>query len=213
MTLVELFPKDAAGILTVLDPRFHPGLHALAIKVAPPKTPEDAATYDLVQANAHPLSDSGAPDSATTEASPGSPWERTDTTKKDWLVVLKALEKRKARLEPPPRENPRDRESYLGLRELILTDSSARKSFLVVHWKGKPSGLALLCQLLSEGTLTPEIETDGDYLEAELDHPDRGHADRRSKDGQWNIGHGWTVVRELSDGRVRTYRANGKSGD
>src|SRR2546426_6701628 len=49
MTLVELFPQDVAGILTVLDPRFHPGMSALAIRVVAPKTSDDAAAYDLVQ--------------------------------------------------------------------------------------------------------------------------------------------------------------------
>src|SRR6266545_3073741 len=168
---------------------------------------------DLAQAGAGPMRGSRAAETAATESIPSSPWERTEMTRKDWLAVLKGLEKRKARLEAPPRDNPRDRESYLGLRELILTDASGRKAFMVVHWKGKPSGLTLLCQLLSDGTLVPEADTDGDYLEAELDHPDKGHADRRAKDGQWNIGHGWTVIRERADGGVRTYRAESKSVD
>ena len=37
--------------------------------------------------------------------------------------------------------------------ELLLTDASGRKAFMAVHWKGKPSGLTLLCQLLSDGNL------------------------------------------------------------
>src|SRR6266702_3693599 len=74
-------------------------------------------------------------------------------------------------------------------------------------------GMTLLCQRLSDGNLVPEADTDGDYLEAELDHPDKGHPDHRAKDGQWNIGHGWTVVRERADGGVRTYRAESKSAD
>jgi len=213
MTLVELFPQDVAGILTVLDPRFHPGMSALAIRVVAPKTSDDAATYDLVQGPARSPKEHGGLESAATEAASGSPWERPDISKKDWLGVLKSLEKRKARLEAPPRDNPRDRESYLTLRELLLTDSPGRKAFLAVHWKGKPSGLALLCQLLVDGSLVPEVDTDADYLEAELDHPDKGHADHRSKDGHWNLGHGWTVVREVADGRARTYRASAKSGD
>jgi len=213
MTLVELFPQDVAGILTVLDPRFHPGMSALAIRVVAPKTSDDAATYDLVQGAARSPKDHGGLESAATEAASGSPWERPEISKKDWLGVLKSLEKRKARLEAPPRDNPRDRESYLALRELMLTDSSGRKAFLAVHWKGKPSGLALLCQLLVEGSLVPEVDTDADYLEAGLDHPEKAHADHRSKDGHWNLGHGWTVVREVGDGRARTYRASAKSGD
>lgn len=213
MTLAELFPHDAANILTVVDPRFHPGMSALVIRVVPARNQEDAATYDLVQGGAHSSKESGTLDIATVEASPVSPWEREGMTKKDWLALLRALQKRKARVDPPPRESPRDRESYLALKELILTDSPGRKVFLAVHWKGKPSGLILLCQLLSQGSFVPEVETDGDYLEAELDHPDRGQPDLHIQEGRWNLGHGWTVVRELAGGRVRTYRATGKSGD
>src|SRR5947209_4571555 len=88
--------------------------------------------------------------------------------KKEWLGLFKSLVKRKERLEAPPRENSRDRESYIGLRDLVLADASVRRAFLAVHWKGRPSGLALLGQLLSAGTLAPEFDTDADSLEAEL---------------------------------------------
>lgn len=212
-TLVELFPQDGSGTLTILDRRFHPGMDAVGIRVVRPKSPEDAATYDLVHSGVPSVRESGGADDPTAEASPGSPWDRSDMTKKDWLSLFKSLEKRKARLDPPPRENSRDRESYRGLRDLLLAESSLRRAFLVVHWKGKPSGLALLCDLLSEGTFTAEVETDADYLEAELDHLDHGHSDRPSKDGHWKLGHGWIVVREIADGNVRTYRATGKSAD
>lgn len=213
MTLAELFPHDAINLLTVVDPRFHPGMTALAIRVVPARNQEDGSTYDLVQGGPDSSKESGTLDILAAEASPVSPWERDGITKKDWLALLKALQKRKARLDPPPRENPRDRESYLALRELILTDSSGQKAFLAVHWKGKPSGLILLCQLLSKGSFVPEVETDGDYLEAELDYPDRGQPERGAKEGQWDLGHGWIVVRELADGRERTYRTTGRSGD
>jgi hypothetical protein len=213
MTLVELFPQEVAGILTVLDPRFHPGMTGLSIRVVPPKTQEDASTYDLLQANAPSSKESGPVDSGTPDATPASPWEQHDMTNKDWLGLLRTLARRKVRLERPPRDNPRDREAYITLRELLVADSSARKAFLAVHWKGKPSGLALLCQLLSEGTLTPDVETDADYLEAELDHPGKTNADRRAKEGQWSLGHRWTVVREVGEAGARTYRAHGKSGD
>lgn len=212
MTLGELFPHDVANVLTVLDPRFHPGMSALAIRIVPPKSADDAATYDLVQTGAPPARESAAVEVSPADATPLSPWDREGMTKKDWLALFKSLEKRKARLDPPPRENPRDRESYLGLRDLILSDSAVRKGFLAVHWKGKPAGLALLSRLLSEGRLVPDVETDGDYLEAELDHPDKGRTERRAKDGEWTLAHGWTVVREHADGG-RAYRAHGKSAD
>lgn len=213
MTLAELFPAESTNVLTVLDPRFHPGMGALVIRIVPGKNSEDATTYDLHQAEARPSRRSGSTAEATFDAVSGSPWERDTLTKKEWLVVLKALEKQKAKLESPPRENPRDRESYLSLRDLILTDASARKAFNVVHWKGRPSGMVLLCRLLSKGTLEPEVETDGDYLEAELEHVANGQADRVAKEGQWDLGHGWTILREVGKGRVRTYRAAAKSAD
>lgn len=213
ITLVELFSQEGTGTLIVLDPRFHLGMDPVTIRVVPPKTQEDAATYDLVHGGFRAVRESGASDDATTEAAPASPWERSDMTKKEWLGLFKSLERRKERLGAPPRENSRDRESYTGLRDLLLADASVRRAFLVVHWKGRPSGLALLSQLLSAGKLVPEFDTDADYLEAELEHLGQGHADHRSKDGQWKLAHGWTVVREVADGNARTYRANGKSAD
>lgn len=213
MTLGELFPHEVVNIFIVVDPRFHPGMTSLVIRVVPARNQEEASTYDLIQGGASSSKDSSGLDGSTGTSESASPWDREGMTKKDWLVVLKALQKQKARLDSPPRDNPRDRESYLALRELLLTEAPGRKAFLAVHWKGRPSGLVLLCQLLAKGSLVPEVETDSDYLEAELDHPEAGASERRTKEGEWDIGHGWTVVRELSSHRVRTYRASGKSGD
>jgi hypothetical protein len=212
MTLAELFAPVAAGLLSVLDPRFHSGLSSLSIRIAPARNQEDASTYDLVQSSAPPPGEAAGLNLPSDRSNPLAYWENEGMTKKDWLVLLKGLEKRKARLDSPPRDNPRDRPSYLTLRELILTESAGRKAFLASHWKGKPSGLILLCQLLSKGSLVPEVDTDGDYLEAELDHPAPGLEDSKSKDGEWNLGHGWMVVREIAVSRGRTYRAEAKSG-
>jgi len=213
ITLVELFSQEGTGTLIVLDPRFHPGMDPVTIRVVSPKTQEDAATYDLVHGGVRAAHESAASEDAAPETTTASPWERSDMTKKEWLGMFKSLAKRKERLEAPPRENSRDRESYIGLRDLVLADASVRRAFLAVHWKGRPSGLALLGQLLSAGTLVPEFDTDADYLEAELEHLGQGHAEHRSKDGEWKLAHGWTVVREAADGNARTYRASGKSAD
>src|SRR5256885_10491081 len=121
-------------------------------------------------------------------------------TRKEWVSLFKALEKRKERLGAPPRENSRDRESYIGLRDLLLADAAVRRAFLAVHWKGRPSGLAILCQLLSAGTLVPEFDTEAGYLEAESEHLGPG-ADHRAKAGQWKLSHGWTAVREHAGGK------------
>jgi hypothetical protein len=210
ITLTELFPQETTNLLTVIDPRFHPGMGAVSIRIVPARNQEDAATYDLLQATPRSSKKSAGVDSASMDADPRSPWEREGITKKDWAVLLRELAKRKEKLDAPPRDNPRDREAYLSLRELILTDVAARKAFLGVHWKGRPSGLVLLCELLSKGSLEPEVETDGDYLEADLDHLDQ---DLEGREGEWDIGHGWTVVRENGTGGSRTYRATGKPGD
>ncbi len=209
ITLTELFPQETANLLTVIDPRFHLGMSALSIRIVPARNQEDEVTYDLVQASARSSRKSTNADAANVDADPTSPWEREGITKKDWALLLRDLAKRKGRLDPPPRENARDRESYLCLRELILTDAAARKSFLGVHWKGRPSSLVLLCELLSKGSLVPDVETDGAYLEAELDHLDQ---DLEGREGEWDVGHGWTVVRQKGSGGTPTYRATGKPG-
>src|SRR6059036_1636515 len=101
ITLVELFSQEGTGTLIVLDPRFHPGMDPVTIRAVP---------------------ESGASEDAAADAIPASPWERSDLTKKEWLEMFKSLVKRKERLEAPPRENSRDRESYIGLRDLVLAD-------------------------------------------------------------------------------------------
>ena len=210
-TLSELFRPESSRSLMVLDPRFHPGLNAVAIQVVPAKNVEEGSTYDLVQRETGPLRDSPAGRGVGTESVPTAPWDRTGLTEKDWLKILKGLEKRKERLEAPPPENHRERETFLTLRKLLLADAAARKAFLATHWKGRPSGLPLLAQLLSEGTWIPEVDTDGDYLEAELDHLSRQEGGHTSHEGDWTIGHGWTVTREIRPGAVRAYTARASS--
>lgn len=206
-TLAELFHAENNRSLIVIDPRFHPGMSAVTIHVVPAKNPEEPSTYDLLLSDGNRAREPVAAREGSSDAAPGSPWERKDLTDKDWLKLLKAVEKRKARLEAPPPENHRERESYLSLRNLILADATARKTFLAVHWKGRPSGLPLLCQVLSQGTWVPDADTDGDYLEAELNHLDREHEGKAAIAGSWTIGRGWTVTREIQPGAVRAYTA------
>jgi hypothetical protein len=211
MTLAELFSPEGTTLLTVLDPRFHPGLSALSIRIVSARNQEETATYDLIQGGSA-MAPSPGGEGASVDAGSSYPWEREGMTSKDWAVLLRDLGKRKTKLDPPPRENPRGRDSYLVLRELLLTEPATRKGFLTVAWKGRPSGLVLLCQLLSKGNWVPEVDTDGDYLEAELDHIEEAQPDRSHKEGQWDLGHGWTVTREVVVKGERSYRAAAKSG-
>ncbi len=210
-TLSELFRPESSHALNVVDPRFHPGMPALTIQVVPARNAEEASTYDLVQRGSGPGQDGIIAVGAGGEAVNTSPWDRENLTDKEWVKILKALEKRKMRLEPPPAENHRERKSYLALRDLLLMDASARKAFNAVHWKGRPSGLPLLCQVLSQGTWIPDVDTDGDYLEAELDHLHRQELGHGTQEGAWTIGRGWTVTREVRPGAVRAYTARAPS--
>src|SRR3990170_5518726 len=212
MMLGELFPQPGGGPFTVLDPRFHLDMDALVIKVDQPKGAGDAGTYTMVHTKSAGGLDAVGTSAAASAAKP-SPWGRDDFSKDEWHELLEKLDERSERLEPPPIENHRKRKPYLGLRQLILTHPAARKAFRSVHWKGKPSGLALVCRLLSDGTFVPDVETDADYLEAELGHIVNGNADRPSIDGKWDIGHGWKVVRVVSSGNGRTYKAERVSLD
>src|SRR5438128_10691794 len=62
ITLVELISQEGTGTLMVLDPRFHPGMDPVAIRVVAPKTQDDAATYDLAHSGVRPGRESGDAD-------------------------------------------------------------------------------------------------------------------------------------------------------
>src|SRR5256884_3360385 len=142
ITLGEPFSQEGTGTLLVLDPRFPTGMGPVTIRKGPPKSQEDAATYDLVHGGVRALRESGASEDAAADAIPASPWERSDLTKKEWLEMFKALAKRKERLRAAPRGNSRGRETDIGLRDLGLAAASERGALPAVHWEGRPSGLA-----------------------------------------------------------------------
>ncbi len=211
IALAELFPREGVGPLIVLDPHYHPDEDTVVIRPPPGRASGEAVIYDLIQTKAPPPTHTGATAEAGTTAddASSSPWARPTLEKKEWIELLVDLQKRKTRMEAPPITDYQTRESYLSLRDIILADNSARKAFLAIHWKGRPSGLALLARALSEGNYSPEVETDGDYLEAELGRMAGDNPDSRPDEGKWLIGggwNGWTVIREVAQG-VRTYRA------
>jgi len=73
ITLVELFSQEGTGTLIVLDPRFHPGMDPVTIRVVSPKTQDDAATYDLVHGGVRAVRESAASEDASAEAPPPPP--------------------------------------------------------------------------------------------------------------------------------------------
>jgi hypothetical protein len=58
---------------------------------------------------------------------------------------------------------------------------------LAVRWKGKPTGLSFVAQLSSDGSYSPEYETDPAYLESELGHAVKGNPDYVPADGAWVV--------------------------
>src|SRR5207249_11498360 len=52
MTLAELFTAEDTTLLTVLDPRYHPGVSSLSIRIVSASNQEDGATSDIVQRGA-----------------------------------------------------------------------------------------------------------------------------------------------------------------
>ena len=57
------------------------------------------------------------------------------------------------------------------------------------------------------------MDTDADYLEAELDHLAQQPGNSGSADKGWAIGHSWKVNRTVGADSVRAYTASGPSAD
>ncbi|MDE1820329.1 MAG: PKD domain-containing protein [Euryarchaeota archaeon] len=131
----------------------------------------------------------------------GDVWARADLTTADaWLQVLRS-KKGQGRLGRPAAE-VRDGPTYRALMGL-LTDpkaKEARELFRKVGWT-KPSGPMLLVSLLqaseNEQALTPEIETDGEYLEVELNRLTGHGEDAQPFLGPWDLT-SWHVERQVA---------------
>jgi hypothetical protein len=132
-------------------------------------------------------------------------WERKDMTTEEWRKVIEEARAQRSRIEPPPGDF-RKRPSYFQLRELIVTDRQASRPFLSVKWRGRPTGIIVLAQLLADKNVMPDAETDCEYLEAELGDIERGNTEYRPQNGQWIIGGNVKIVREVRQGML-AYRA------
>lgn len=132
-------------------------------------------------------------------------WEVRSATGATWRSILEDNLREKRRLDPPPKDY-RTRQPYVSLRDLLLGDGEARKSFLAIKWRGRPTGLPLLVSLLQKGTMAPEVSTDHEYLEAELGELSQGDPQFVPEGGTWKL-RGWTVVREGSHREGLRYRA------
>jgi hypothetical protein len=121
-------------------------------------------------------------------------WSRDAVGDAGWTAALGEFERRRERLPPPPGDFRR-LPPYFELRKLIIANPDARRTFLATKWRGKPPGLALLAQLLSERSLAPEVETDAEYLEAELSDVERGDPNWKPATPSWTLASGLVVTR------------------
>ena len=138
---------------------------------------------------------------ASTSVMTADIWSGSQLTTEDaWLAALRAR-KGQGRLSRPPSE-ARDGPVYRTLILLLAEPGSteARELFRKVGWT-KPSGPMLMVELLQAAergeALTPEIETDGEYLEVELNRATQHAEDKAPFLGPWDL-LGWHVVREVS---------------
>ena len=139
-------------------------------------------------------------------------WTSEEVSGAAWRRLLSEHHRARRRLDSPPKDC-RSRPAYAALRALLLSDSEARKAFLAVRWRGRPTGLPLLVSLLQKGVLAPDVATDHEYLEAELGEMLHGDPQWHPTDGHWPL-EGWTIRREGSHGEGFRFRAErpGKRG-
>ncbi|MCI4361371.1 MAG: hypothetical protein L3J91_06665, partial [Thermoplasmata archaeon] len=204
----QLFPLDPEGAFVIVDPRRYPGEPRIALH-----RPDEAASaspglYVISVEPAAPPAPSGGPGAAPVPAprrDPARMWDDMSVTSADWATVLSALQAAGARLSPPPPGDYRRLPGYMALRRWILDDASAGPIFDAVRWKDRPMGLILVNRLVSQRTWAPAVSTDGEYLEAELNHLVSGDPAKAPPDGLWPVRAGWNVRRVETTAGAPTY--------
>ncbi len=211
-SLAMLFNAPESGPFVLLHPNRYPDCEELVLRPPNPGSTGAALAFSLGpgrlvrkgggrgRPGAETEPERGHADAAADafeapgDIDPATVWEAASVDAAGWHRIFEELRRERRRLEAPPKDY-RGRPSYGALRELLLADGGARRSFLAVKWRGRPAGLPILVQLLQKGTLAPEVSTDHEYLEAELGELAQGDPGWNPPDGRWNFP-GWTVVRE-----------------
>jgi len=128
------------------------------------------------------------------ELAQGKIWELETVDDKVWRRMIEGSRREKRRLFAPPKDF-RTRAAYVTLRKLLLESAELRTYFLAVKWRGRPGGLPLVTALLMKGSISPEVVTDAEYLDAELSDLAKGDPGWIPEDGTWTFS-GWKVTRE-----------------
>jgi len=212
--LAQLFSGPESGPFIILHPNRYPECEEVQIRPPVGNVTGAALAYSLVtgrpgrkptgksRGSAEAGAGTAVEDAEGTDADDAEEldastiWTADEVDAAAWRRVVKERRRERHRLETPPKEchgSP----AYARLRGLLLEDPEFRQSFLAVKWRGRPAGLPLLATLLQKGSLTPEVVTDHEYLEAELGDLAQGDPQWHPSDETWTVGE-WTVVREGS---------------
>jgi hypothetical protein len=224
--LALLFNAPESGPFILLHPNRYPECDELQIRPPAAGATGAALAYSLATGRggrratgrghgaSGPSLDSIPGDGDGPSADPGEDldattiWEAEEGDPVAWRRVIKERRRERHRLDSPPKDC-RGRPAYTTLRDLLLEEADFRLAFLSVKWRGRPSGLPLLASLLQKGTLTPEVATDHEYLEAELGDLVQGDPQWHPADGTWAV-RNWTIVREGSHGEGFRFTAKRK---
>jgi hypothetical protein len=201
-----LFSSPEMGPFVVLHPNRYPDCEELEVRPPSPNATGAALAYSLVAgragrrgtgrggASGEGAGETGGGGEATLDENDldgSSVWEAESVTPEAWRRIAEGRRRERRRLEAPPKDY-RSRAAYEPLRDLLLQDPEFRKLFLSVRWRGRPAGLPLLATLLQKGKFAPDVATDHEYLDAELEELRGGEA---GEPDVWRFG-GWTVRRE-----------------
>jgi hypothetical protein len=217
-----LFNSRETGPFIVLHPNRYPDCDEVQIRPPSPTASGAALAFVLVSSKVARRSQ-GRGASAAARGSSGIPgedvgegageaaddgitvWESTTGSAAAWRELVSSYRQERKRLEPPPKDY-RIRPAYAALRDLLLDDAEFRVAFLAAHWRGRPAGLPLLVGLLLKGSLTPQVSTDHEYLEAELGMLTCDDPEWQPEGGVWSF-RGWTVTRRDAPAEGRRYQA------
>ncbi len=222
--LALLFSSPESGPFVVLHPNRYPDVEELTIRAPVSSAAGAALAYSLTPGRpgrrgagrASGGEGSGLDRSETARGSTyggegddeldaSTVWEAEDVDGAVWRRIATERRRSRHRLDPPPKDY-RSRPAYEALRSLVLESADFRKQFLTIAWRGRPSGLPLLATLLVRGKLVPEVATDHEYLDAELEAARNDAGGAATAEGVWTVG-GWTVRREGSHGEGFRYVA------
>lgn len=226
-SLALLFSSPENGPFVILHPNRYPDCEELVIRPPVPGAAGAALAYSLAAGRPNrrgavrlslsadgvavaPSGGSGSATDAEAEVDAATVWESESVGTATWVRVVEERRRERRRLDAPPKDF-RTRPAYPSLKELILGNAEFRKALLAAKWRGRPTGLPLLVALLQKGKFAPEVATDYEYLEAELEEWAEDGEGSRVSDGVWAVGE-WTVRRDGAPGGAVSYRAERTSG-